>query len=97
VVTVNVPNKATLRNSALRNVLKVFVMKCDPNYAQPWQMRPQRSSSGSAFVICNKSRRILSNSHVVRSDVALTTDQFRLSLVICISAVFRGSHFGVVD
>lgn len=65
VVTVNVPNKATLRNSALRNVLKVFVMKCDPNYAQPWQMRPQRSSSGSAFVICNKSRRILSNSHVI--------------------------------
>eukprot|EP00951_Prasinocladus_malaysianus_P039113 scaffold435133_cov46-Prasinocladus_malaysianus.AAC.1 len=58
-------NKAGLRNSALRSVLKVFVMKCDPNYAQPWQMRPQRSSSGSAFVICSKTRKIITNSHVV--------------------------------
>lgn len=59
-------NRASLRNTALRSVVKVFVMKCDPNYAQPWQMRPQRSSSGSAFVTCSKNRRILTNSHVVR-------------------------------
>jgi len=54
-----------IRNSALRNVLKVFVVKCDPHYAQPWQMRPQRSSSGSAFVICKETRQILTNAHVI--------------------------------
>ena len=64
-------NRASLRNTALRSVLKVFVMKCDPNYAQPWQMRPQRSSSGSAFVICSESRRILTNAHVVRHQYLL--------------------------
>mmetsp|Transcript_34326 Transcript_34326/g.86516 ORF Transcript_34326/g.86516 Transcript_34326/m.86516 type:complete len:426 (+) Transcript_34326:161-1438(+) len=63
--SMDVRSKASLRNTALRSVLKVFVMKCDPNYAQPWQMRPQRSSSGSAFVICNKTRRIMTNSHVI--------------------------------
>mmetsp|Transcript_2030 Transcript_2030/g.5998 ORF Transcript_2030/g.5998 Transcript_2030/m.5998 type:complete len:611 (-) Transcript_2030:181-2013(-) len=64
-ITPALRNRASLRNTALRSVLKVFVMKCDPNYAQPWQMRPQRSSSGSAFVICSESRRILTNAHVV--------------------------------
>ncbi len=44
----------------------VFVTKVDPNYAQPWQMCPQRSSTGSAFVIDNEKRMILTNSHVVR-------------------------------
>ena len=43
----------------------VFVTKVDPNYAQPWQMCPQRSSTGSAFVIDNEKRMILTNSHVV--------------------------------
>ena len=66
-----VRSSASLRNSALRSVLKVFVMKCDPNYAQPWQMRPQRSSSGSAFIINRDSRRILTNSHVVRPEALL--------------------------
>mmetsp|Transcript_42586 Transcript_42586/g.101114 ORF Transcript_42586/g.101114 Transcript_42586/m.101114 type:complete len:599 (+) Transcript_42586:214-2010(+) len=58
-------SRNNVKNSALRSVLKVFVMKCDPNYAQPWQMRPQRSSTGSAFVISSEHRRIITNSHVV--------------------------------
>lgn len=42
----------------------------DPNYAQPWQMRPQRSSSGSAFIVNTKRRHIMTNAHVVRSTSA---------------------------
>lgn len=41
------------------------VHSADPNYAQPWQMRPQRSSSGSAFIVDTKRRHIMTNAHVV--------------------------------
>eukprot|EP00884_Botryococcus_braunii_P011067 jgi/Botrbrau1/19962/Bobra.0059s0078.1 len=51
--------------AALRSVLKVFVVQTLPNYAQPWQMRPQRSASGSAFVVDVQKRFILTNAHVV--------------------------------
>jgi S1-C subfamily serine protease len=44
----------------------VFVVKVDPNYAQPWQKCPQRSSSGSAFVLDTEQRIIITNAHVVR-------------------------------
>lgn len=47
----------------------MFVSKVDPNYAQPWQMCPQRTSTGSAFVLDTKKRQILTNSHVVRCEV----------------------------
>jgi hypothetical protein len=43
----------------------VFVVKVDPNYAQPWQKCPQRSSSGSAFVLDTEKRHIITNAHVV--------------------------------
>lgn len=43
----------------------VFVTKVEPNYSQPWQMCPQRSSTGSAFVLDAQQRTILTNSHVV--------------------------------
>lgn len=43
----------------------VFVVKVDPNYAQPWQKCPQRSSSGSAFVLDTQKRMIITNAHVV--------------------------------
>lgn len=42
-----------------------FAAPTDPNYAQPWQMRPQRSSSGSAFIVDMKRRHIMTNAHVV--------------------------------
>eukprot|EP00898_Chlorokybus_atmophyticus_P007875 jgi/Chlat1/8089/Chrsp75S07586 len=37
--------------TAFSSVVKIFVVKAEPNYAQPWQMRPQRASTGSGFVI----------------------------------------------
>ncbi|BDA41920.1 Protease Do-like 10, mitochondrial [Coccomyxa sp. Obi] len=57
--------KPVLNTRALRSVLKVFVVQAVPNYAQPWQMRPQRSSSGSAFVTDVQNRRIMTNAHVI--------------------------------
>eukprot|EP00882_Tetradesmus_deserticola_P004857 GHRQ01005118.1.p1 GENE.GHRQ01005118.1~~GHRQ01005118.1.p1 ORF type:complete len:436 (+),score=140.35 GHRQ01005118.1:147-1454(+) len=56
---------------ALRSVLKVFVVKVDPNYAQPWQKCPQRSSSGSAFVLDTEQRIIITNAHVVANAVTV--------------------------
>ncbi|GMH41469.1 hypothetical protein BSKO_09379 [Bryopsis sp. KO-2023] len=50
---------------ALRSVLKVYVVRTEPNYAQPWQMRPQRSATGSAFVVDTELRHIITNAHVV--------------------------------
>lgn len=44
----------------------MFTTKVDPNYAQPWQMCPQRTASGSAFVLDTAKRTILTNAHVVR-------------------------------
>ena len=43
----------------------VFVIRTEPNYAQPWQMRPQRSATGSAFVVNTEKRKIITNAHVV--------------------------------
>mmetsp|Transcript_1851 Transcript_1851/g.5421 ORF Transcript_1851/g.5421 Transcript_1851/m.5421 type:complete len:526 (+) Transcript_1851:247-1824(+) len=53
------------RSRALRSVLKVFVVRSEQNFAQPWQMRPQRSSSGSAFVVDRTQRHIITNAHVI--------------------------------
>ena len=56
---------------SLRSVLKVFSTKVDPNYAQPWQMTPQRNTTGSAFIISHSERLILTNSHVVSGSVSV--------------------------
>ncbi|KAI8469348.1 MAG: DegP-type protease [Monoraphidium minutum] len=61
----SVPVRAAKRDWALRSVIKVFVVKVDPSYAQPWQKLPQRSSSGSAFVLDVERRLIITNAHVV--------------------------------
>eukprot|EP00879_Flechtneria_rotunda_P024350 GHRR01025809.1.p1 GENE.GHRR01025809.1~~GHRR01025809.1.p1 ORF type:complete len:239 (+),score=37.95 GHRR01025809.1:52-768(+) len=64
--------KAVKKNDwALRSVLKVFVVKVDPNYAQPWQKCPQRSSSGSAFVLDTDKRVIITNAHVLANAVTV--------------------------
>ena len=49
----------------------MFVTKVEPNYSQPWQMCPQRSSTGSAFVIDCGKRMVLTNSHVVSNATAV--------------------------
>ena len=46
-------------------VRAVFVVKSSPNYAQPWQMRVQRSAVGSAFVVSTVHRQLITNAHVV--------------------------------
>ena len=45
--------------------------KVEPNYSQPWQMCPQRSGTGSAFVIDCDKRLVLTNSHVVSNATAV--------------------------
>jgi S1-C subfamily serine protease len=47
------------------SVLAVFVTRVDPNYAQPWQKCPQRSATGSAFVLDVEKHIIVTNAHVV--------------------------------
>ncbi|KIY97425.1 hypothetical protein MNEG_10537, partial [Monoraphidium neglectum] len=61
---VAVPMRAAKRDWALRSVIKVFVVKVDPSYAQPWQKLPQRSSNGSAFVLDVDRRLVITNAHV---------------------------------
>ena len=58
-------------NPSCHGSVEVRGIVADPNYAQPWQMRPQRSSSGSAFVVDRKQRHIMTNAHVVRATSAM--------------------------
>ena len=44
----------------------VFVVRTEPHYARPWQMRTQRASTGSGFVTDTEKRLIMTNAHVVR-------------------------------
>jgi S1-C subfamily serine protease len=45
------PPAAKKDNWALRSVLKIFVARIDPNYGLPWQKSPQRTATGSGFVV----------------------------------------------
>ncbi|XP_954412.1 serine protease (zymogen-like), putative [Theileria annulata] len=45
------------------SIIKLYCDSTDPNYSQPWQMRKQIKSIGSAFVI--KDKLILTNAHCV--------------------------------
>ena len=72
------------RSRALRSVLKIFVVRSDQNFAQPWQMRPQRSATGSAFVIDRAKRHILTNAHMVNFLAAIL---YALNLMPCVSPV----------
>ena len=51
------------------SVVKIFTVSVRPNYYQPWQMRAQKSSTGSGVIIANKL--ILTAAHVVSNDVFL--------------------------
>ncbi|GLC34013.1 hypothetical protein PLESTB_000828600 [Pleodorina starrii] len=69
--TIKVTGEMRRKAWALSSVLKVFVSRVDPNYAQPWQMCPQRTGTGSAFVLDTTKRTILTNSHVVSNATAV--------------------------
>ncbi|MDD5597741.1 MAG: serine protease [Victivallaceae bacterium] len=45
------------------SIIKIFAVRSQPNYNQPWQNYPQHSSTGSGFVISGN--RILTNAHIV--------------------------------
>lgn len=47
----------------LESIVKVFSVQTAPNYFLPWQMKSQRESTGSGFLISK--RRILTNAHVI--------------------------------
>ncbi len=51
------------------SIVKIFAMRSRPNYNQPWQNYPQRSSTGSGFVISGN--RILTNAHIVANQTFL--------------------------
>mmetsp|Transcript_20374 Transcript_20374/g.41134 ORF Transcript_20374/g.41134 Transcript_20374/m.41134 type:complete len:515 (-) Transcript_20374:137-1681(-) len=52
-----------LNPKLLGSVVKLFVTKAEPNYCMPWQVKPQRQSTSSAFVVSG--RRLITNAHCV--------------------------------
>ncbi len=51
------------------SVVKIFTVSVRPNYYQPWQMRPQKFSTGSGVII--NGHQILTAAHVVSNAVYL--------------------------
>jgi len=47
----------------LQPVVKIFTVHTEPNYAMPWQMKRQKKSTSSGFLISG--RRILTNAHSI--------------------------------
>eukprot|EP01083_Nonionella_stella_P310036 1100134_1 len=41
----------TVSSSIFKSVVKIFVVRCSPNYSRPWQMSSQSHSSSTGFVI----------------------------------------------
>lgn len=78
--------------ASLACVCKVFPSRAEPHFAMPWQMRPQRQATGSAFVLSASLRRIATNHHVVAFSTSLyvrrpgNPKKFRAS-VLCAAAV----------
>lgn len=56
-------NEWQWQEQQLEAVLKVYSVVSSPSYTLPWQNKPQKETSGSAFVL--KGRRIITNAHVV--------------------------------
>ena len=53
----------TVNSHIFKSVVKLFVVRCSPNYSRPWQMSSQSHSSSTGFIISNK--RIICNAHGV--------------------------------
>ena len=45
------------------SIIKIFAVRSQPNYSQPWQNYQQQAATGSGFVISGN--RILTNAHIV--------------------------------
>ena len=61
---------------------------------QPWQMRPQRSATGSAFIIDVEKKHIITNAHVVRLRCSATAvlDQNSLPTYPVLAADHQCDH-----
>lgn len=69
---VNKTNIAIRKNNIRKfktSIIKIFAMRSQPNYNQPWQNYPQQASTGSGFVISGN--RILTNAHIVANQTFL--------------------------
>jgi len=53
----------------LNSVVKVFCTSTSPNYAQPWQMKRQSSSTSSGFIVSGN--RIIGNAHGVTNSSSI--------------------------
>ena len=67
--TISLAKKKTSIRKHKTSIIKIFAMRSKPNYNQPWQNYPQRSSTGSGFVISGN--RILTNAHIVANQTFL--------------------------
>jgi S1-C subfamily serine protease len=66
---ISIAKKRTNIRKFKTSIIKIFAMRSRPNYNQPWQNYPQRSSTGSGFVISGN--RILTNAHIVANQTFL--------------------------
>ncbi len=66
---ISIAAKKTNISKFKTSIIKIFAMRSKPNYNQPWQNHPQRSSTGSGFVISGN--RILTNAHIVANQTFL--------------------------
>ena len=66
---ISIAKKKTNIRKFKTSIIKIFAMRSKPNYNQPWQNYPQRSSTGSGFVISGN--RILTNAHIVANQTFL--------------------------
>jgi S1-C subfamily serine protease len=62
-------NQPPVLNLFRNSIVKIFAMRSNPNYYQPWQNYSQRSSVGSGFVISGN--RIVTNAHIVANQTFL--------------------------
>ena len=67
--TTSIAKKKTNIRKFKTSIIKIFAMRSRPNYNQPWQNYPQRSATGSGFVISGN--RIMTNAHIVANQTFL--------------------------
>eukprot|EP01119_Soliformovum_irregulare_P010447 TRINITY_DN2570_c0_g1_i2.p1 TRINITY_DN2570_c0_g1~~TRINITY_DN2570_c0_g1_i2.p1 ORF type:complete len:524 (+),score=154.43 TRINITY_DN2570_c0_g1_i2:96-1667(+) len=53
----------------LKPVVKIFATSSEPNYSMPWQMKKQKRSTSSGFIISG--RRIMTNAHAVANQTSI--------------------------
>eukprot|EP00118_Oscarella_pearsei_P014910 m.130544 g.130544 ORF g.130544 m.130544 type:complete len:168 (+) comp38032_c0_seq8:121-624(+) len=83
----SMPLRVRTSEKALRSVVKIFVQSTTPNCSMPWQMKRQRATYGSGFVVSG--RRLLTNAHVVAYQTSVNL------CVPCMACVCFGFYTGI--